>query len=79
MYSKTTKWRDMLKKYRFMHDLSIRTMAERVGMTPANYFLLEKGERNKPKLETFTAISLEIGIPVEKLKEIYFESYFTKN
>lgn len=79
MYSKTTKWRDMLKKHRFMHDLSIRAMAERVGMTSANYFLLEKGERTKPKLETFTALSIELNMPVEKLKEIYFESYFTKH
>lgn len=79
MYKKTTKWRDMLKKYRFMNDLSLKEMAKRIGITEANYIYIENGTRAKPKYETFTALSIEMGIDVEKLKEIYFESYIIEN
>lgn len=77
--AKPTKWTTLLNRHRFMNNLSLDQMAERVGLTRANYWFIEKGTRAKPKYETFQMLAIELNMTIEDLQKIYYESYFSKN
>ena len=76
---KLNKWTILLNRYRFMHGYSMERMAKQVGLTTANYFEIEKCNRERPKYETFLGLSLEMGMTIEELQKIYYESYIPKN
>lgn len=76
---KISKWEILLNRYRFMHGYSMERMAEKVNLTTANYFEIEKCRRARPKYETFLSLSLEMGMTIEELQKVYYESYIPKN
>ena len=76
---KLNKWTILLNRYRFMHGYSMESLAQKVNLTTANYFEIEKCNRGRPKYETFLGLSLEMGMTIEELQKIYYESYIPKN
>ena len=57
----------MVKQLRKKQQLTLRQLAERVGVTEAYLSMLERGRRTNPSLSTLNKLAKALNVPVGEL------------
>lgn len=78
MIKTNNQWTRILRKYRYLHELTVEQMAAKIGVSKSTYLALEKAIRSRPSQRTMKELAILLNKDIETLVELYYDANLQK-